>query len=625
LGQRCAIERGRILALAALLVLGMTAAHAQQLTSADMEITPRIETIDGVSVQVVRVPVDNSGVADWKFVNARRPPFVAGRTANFRLEFVNATSGRTIKVSLPETTKPAEPLALAEQRLGAKITECDDVEAGAKCVPTLTIPAGGNKSVTEGLLRTYDANTVIKFSVAFYDELETPSKPSGYLVIDKLFKPAPIDYAFTAVGTVQHLSDAYYGPVADPPAMVPTPYDGKQTHVGKAVAKLGMSYDLGSRANALIDLQIRDGAMGTIKDPDTPPVKPLQYSFTVNGMTGSSLRFGKFDFAVPADGLGVKIHGEGVKARFRWFAVSHVVRRESKEFGANANNEDDRLWMGEVSNVSLDTPVFRSFSTIAVFGEDRTPGRSRSYSTIGGEIPFGFVGLGLDGLAAGYVSQSRPLEASAATKASGSVAMVRLSRVWMQENVAQRSAVVTFARSSGDNPMTPDFEGYTGDTANYALDGSSYLSTIVPRTRLVQVPLLPPPPASTATPLPTTPPELKPEFARRGLQNLSLVHASFTEQKFSPLEALAKLIRIPQGDIESRQTTVRVLRFSSVEAPAKFGAIELQAETLLESPKGVKYTLLYSLIHPTGAMASVLAKKPSRLLAQCTVSFKKGG
>lgn len=62
------------------------------------------------SSSVVNIRVDNTGVSSWKYRNPRNPPLVWDRKEpapeRFRLQFINATSGATVKVTLPQVTVP---------------------------------------------------------------------------------------------------------------------------------------------------------------------------------------------------------------------------------------------------------------------------------------------------------------------------------------------------------------------------------------------------------------------------------------------------------------------------------------------------------------------------------------
>ncbi len=591
------------------------------------------------------IRLDNTGVASWKYRNARNPPWVWDRAtpaaADFKLKFVNSTSGATVKVALPAVAIPAvppgpsgnppalnpsslletppatgpSPVETAQRFFGVKLDACETKDGGVVCTPTLTLAANAEGFVSGLLLANYPPKTVIKFRVTFPFALdsEQPSDQFGYFTLDKELRLSPVSYSLSASGSLALTRDPYFGAegtVIDNAHV----YDGATTSQVKGTGRTALALSLNDWATGTIEMQFKNGAFGK-KDEDLA-VKVNQYNFQVFGFTGTSLKFGKYLFAAPTDGLAINETGEGATARFRWFGVSQIVKRESQAGVADADNDDHKAWLLDASNIAVPTiTALRSLSFYLLEGIDDTPQRERRYDTFGGEAQFVAPAVNVTGTIAYYRSHSRPHAGSPVRHADGTSWLARGSRSWLLNNKPAFTAALTVAQGSGDQSRTSDrYEGYLGETASYAPDGSLFLGSIVPRLGIAPLPFV----------VVDKDGKSKPEFTEKGLTNRRMIGATFSAQTFSPLEWVANLIQIPQKDVESRQTTIRLYQYSPTETVlgTRAGSTELQLEFLLESPKGVKYIVKYTHAFPRGPLEAVFPKEPNALLAQCNISLK---
>jgi hypothetical protein len=515
------------------------------------------------------------------------------------------------------------PMDVAQRAFGVKLDACEAKNGEVFCTPTLTLAPNADGWIDGRLLAKYPAKVVIKFRVTFPFALETeqPSDQFGYFTIDKELQQSPNVALWSASGSISLMRDPFYGPdsvVLDSDYV----YDGARTRQVRGTARTALAFSLGDRASGTIDLQFKNAALGR-KDEDLA-VKANQYNFQVFGFSGTSLKFGKYLFAAPTEGLAINETGEGATVRYRWLGVSHILRRESQAGAADPDDDDHKVWLGDISNVAVPGwSSLRSLSFYGLYGIDNTPGRHRRYDTVGGEASFGLPAVLLTGTVGYYHSRSRPEDGSPVRDAEGSSWLTRVSRSWFQNSKPARTVALTVAGASGDRRDTSDkFEGYLGENAAYAPDGSLFLSGIAPRLRIAGDPLVMV--DQEGNPLLDKNGNTTPEFLEKGLSNRRFAGGTYTDQTFSPLEWLAALLQIPQKDVESRQSTFRVHYYSPAEQilGTRVGTWEMQAEFLLESPKGIKYIVKYSRVFAGGPLEGLFPKEPYALIAQCNVSLK---
>lgn len=181
-------------------------------------------------------------------------------------------------------------------------------------------------------------------------ESEQPADQFGYFSLDKELQESPTVATWTANGSLLLVNEPYYGPDG---TMIDADhrYEGANTEQFRGTARVALSYALGNRATGTIEMQFKNGMLGR-KDEDLA-VKVNQYNFQVFGFTGSSLKFGKYLFAAPTDGLAINETGEGATVRFRWFGLSHILKREGVAGAADPNDDDHKVWLGLVAITQL--------------------------------------------------------------------------------------------------------------------------------------------------------------------------------------------------------------------------------------------------------------------------------
>jgi hypothetical protein len=320
----------------------------------------------------------------------------------------------------------------------------------------------------------------------------------------------------------------------------------------------------------------------------------------VNALNGVSLKFGRYDFAAPTDGIAIRESGDGATLRYRWVGVSHIVKRESATGVADLDNDDQKAWIFEGNNIDLHVPVIRSVSLITVLGIDNKPGSERRYYTSGGEALFGLPDL-FEGQFGYYRSRSKPHNSSV-QEAEGTSWLLRGTHGWFKNHDPLGGMTAVIARGSGDRASTPGrFDGYLGETAAYGGESSIYVGTLVPRLRV----------------------DDDGGFPRRGLVNRRLFGLIGTDQKHSLLEPIPWILRV-RSDVASRLTIVRYLHYGFDEqvGQTRAGSDEWQVETMIEAPKGVKYTVRWARVFPGGPLEALFPDEPWSLLTLVTVALK---
>lgn len=539
-------------------------------------------------------------------------------------EFANLVQEASQSAAQPATVRVPPPTAAqrAELTFGTTFSDCQAADGKVTCTPTLTLAPNAEGWIEGRLLNAYPAKGVVKFRVSFPFALESeqPADPNGYFSLDKELTASPTTATWTASGSLSFVRDPFYGPTGQ---LVDDErrYEGKDTQQFRGTARTALSYSLGNRASGLVELQFKNGIHGR-KDEDLA-VKVNQYNFQAFGFTGTSLKFGKYLFAAPTDGLAINETGEGGTIRYRWFGLSHILKREGADGAADPDDNDHKVWLFDVSNLAIRTRSLRSASFYSVYGMDDTPGRERRYFTVGGEVFFGIPRALLTGTLAYYRSESNPDQGSAVRPAEGSSWLGRVSKSWFEASKPARTFSVTLAGGSGDDRNTTDrYEGYLGETAGFSPDGSHFLGGVSPRLQLEPVTLFVVDKDGNLVLDANGNP--KAEFVDKGLSNRTFLGLTFSDQTFSPLDWIVDALQIPVIDVESRQTTVRLHRYAPTEQVlgTRAASWEGQIELLLESPKGVKYIIKYTHVFARGPLEALFPKEPWVFLAQCNISLK---
>jgi len=393
-------------------------------------------------MRVAVVPLDNTGVASWYYLNPRNPACIRcdgkgkllpAADTPAGVVFDNRTSDRTFSVSL---TLPKD----------AKISQADrslfKCQPGQACTVSRTIPPQNQMLFEDSILSAFN-KSVIRFDVALLGETATITNSRAYLSLIPAFdenrnpqleergsaapsktkvtlsgrrEPAfptippgkgdpPMGQAdnFTPCGKA--LKDAF-DPKTEPAICAAHPFVGDETQQLKGKGSIQITPNLGDRAEASATLGFRNGSFGSTIDK----VGLDEYQVTIFGVNGLSLKAGKADFAVPSNGIAIVESGEGFAYTWRYYTLGHLVRRESAAGTADDGNRDKKDWYFYARSIPLGRSyreeqsrerregnaksntrrtflsLFRSFDAIAVEGEDKDPGST--YRTYGGELFF---------------------------------------------------------------------------------------------------------------------------------------------------------------------------------------------------------------------------------------------
>lgn len=600
------------------------------------------------------IDLDNTGVASWRYRNPRNPPLLFERppanrpdlvafTEQVRITFDNLNAGAPVKVSFGMVVIPGwtgfrpgistaaqdqelkQAIASAETTFGVTLSECETRNGTALyCQPSLSLGAGEKRSIIARLLLGYPEFRAIKFSVSlpFALEAEQPANKDGYVSLDATLRQAPTTATLTASGAVSFAKEPFFGSEGAPLDNEHR-FTGAFTKQAKLTARTALAYAMGDRASAFIELQFKNSALGR-KDEDLA-VKANQYNFQVSSRGGVTFKFGKYLFAAPTEGLAINEVGEGATLRYKWLALSHIVKRESAAGVADGGNDDHYVWLGEITSLKIKRwKAFRAANVYFLRGTDKTTARSRTYSTAGGEMQW-LSPKSVLMTAAYYRSRSSPGDnAVGVTRAEGHAWLGRASRTWHKDKKSTWTLVGTVAGASGDNRATSTrYEGYVGENAAWSPDGSLFLTAASPRLTLHPI-------AFTVVDGDKT----KPEFSTKGLANFRVVAASLTSHTIPVLSTIADMIEnlwkkpeekaaAAKREVVSQQTTWRVQHYrSATPYPKGHGEVwELQFETLLESPKGVKTIVKLSQVLAGRALETAV-RRPWSALAQMIVTLK---
>jgi hypothetical protein len=404
----------------------------------------------GPSMRVVVVPLDDTGVASWRYLNPRNPACIncgpggvplATTDAPAGVAFHNRTLDRTFAVSL---TLPATASISAADEASFKCT------AGQPCKISRSAPAQTTVVFDSAILSLF-VRSVIKFDVSVVGETVTLGNPAAYLsleaAVDAAGKSTLLDRASGA--SIKTVKVSLAGrvdpdipavpkevpvepPPDDPLAFKPCtprlgykpdneplictehPYADGSIQQYRASGSVQLIGNISDRADAAITLGFREGTLGA----DIDKTGLSDYQVSIYGINGLSLKFGKTDFAIPSSGIAVAESGEGFLYTWRFLSLGHVMRRESTAGTPERTNRDKKDWFAQARSLPIgqrwretmrersqaraenrDTralpeinrfyralSIFRSADLIAVRGEDKN--LESVYETFGGEVFF---------------------------------------------------------------------------------------------------------------------------------------------------------------------------------------------------------------------------------------------
>jgi hypothetical protein len=595
-------------------------------------------------MRVAVVPLDDTGVASWRYLNPRNPACIncdpsgkalqASDTGPSGVAFRNRTFDRTFSVSF---TLPA----------GAKLTDADEAtfqcQAGKDCVISRAIPPQNTMLFDIRLFAGF-TKSPIRFDVSLLGESATLANSRAYLslgpALDVNGKPllderpslSPLKTKVTLAGRIDPDLPAVPAKLSDPPEFTPcnsTPakydptlepvlcanhvYDEKEIQQYTAKGTLQITPNLGDRADASATLAFRSGTLGTAIDK----VGIDEYQVNIYGVNGLSLKFGKSDFAVPSNRIAIAESGEGFLYSYQNFSLGHLLRRESRTGTADFRNRDKKDWWVQLRSMSLgqrwrdraeaeekpERPpllltFFRSFDAIALIGKDKEA--NSTYRTIGGEIFFARPGTAPDqttdaattsvynifgGSLAAYRS-SRNFRSSANCLRPEAAPLLRCSDG--RGTVALLSATWTprIDVKPGKSSSTPQTFSVavgvgSGDKPGTGVD-ESYIgeSSSFAPDKLFL--------ASFVAKMNTD----KVTFVSPGLSNKRYLALTYTNNERTLFDLVASLLGV-DGDVNSR-TTIIALRDYRLRYPrnnSRSAAREAGATFQIEVPKGITFTL----------------------------------
>jgi hypothetical protein len=563
------------------------------------------------------VALDNTGIADWDYLNPRRAPLIVQDQWTV-FGFENRTSDRTVVVAVPVNARTASRAgrAAAADR-GLAIEPCKHVD-GQQCA-ILTLAPGTSRALSLDDLVDPD-RPVIRFLVSFFDEDVTPAQTIGYARTSLAAYESPSRTAWGLLAKISGSTDPFLPRDATGAAKRITsdaPFETLATSSMQGLARLNTKPTLGDRADADIDLLFEQAALGG-KDARLPTagapndlnaVSVPKYKFTIYGQDGIQFAFGKFQFL---DTVLLSEGGEGFRFSWRNFGVGRILKRESANNIADVDNHDHDVWIAQANNLLTDNAgSLRSINLTALYGHDRSTSSTsptgvttevpdRTYWTAGAEAFFAVPELHLQGSTGVFHSRRRVDPATAAVP-DGDGTMGYLTATLSvfggkpdaKARTVQRSVGVLLAGGSADGADTPTKnDGYLGESAKFSQD-SLFLAALDP---LIGV---------------------QPAFAPNTLSGKGFLGFTFTDQTFSPLDWIAGLLQIPSTDIVSRRTTLKynAYRYTNLVLGVKHPGDEFGVEFAVETPRGVRVSLAYNRFFTAAGFDSLFPKDPWRLTA----------
>jgi len=537
------------------------------------------------------------------------------------LEFSNYGIDRTLTVTfnIPEPPElaaagmdPAARIKAQEQferSEQVKLGECG-TSPPIKCKLVINVPFGSPKTFRVLLLvprKIIDPNRAfldwwtylsaaqqpITFTVNFFDENATPAESTGYVSLVPLpqLKEPDSKTNWTLSPTISAARDPLVNDTTVLSPENPFPGDVRRTLLG--TARLRLQQTLGGRADAVVDFVFKSGVLGE-KDQSGKVSVPT-YQVNINSIPGLRLSFGRFLFANPAQGIASNDAGEGFRIGFRnKVGVSHIVRRESVDGAPDTTNSDNKLLLFEVNNIAGQRwQVVRGINFLATLGQDRAPKTRHWYGTAGFDTSFSVPESPFGGTFAYYYSERRPRGTELEpliVRGSGHVALGTLTYTLFGEpspkSLVSRKPLMSvrmeLGRGRGDDQDTADRdESYLGESASFNPD-VMFLSTFVGRLQGVGP-------------------------RNKNLSNKTYLALVYQDERFTPLDLVAKVLLIPSRDVASRllRAGLRAYHFSTDLTPgseAHDAGHELFAESMIETPAGVRSSLVIACYQPGKAV-----------------------
>ncbi len=575
------------------------------------DLIPETTTVE----EVVVIPLDNTGVASWLYLNPINPACMTCDNSAMRpLAFENRTSDRSFSVSI-DFPAAVSPALFGE---GCKIDKV--------CKISRTIPPNNATIFDKNVLELVPKGTLLKFKVAFSDEVDKVSNATAYLRVSSADIEDPPDALDTKFATKLGAAlDPFIAAVPDkftdvdanglddvtgfkpcyPPA---TPdkfakdaepalcvgnrvYGGKYARHYTGLARIDLAKTLGRRADISASVNYRTSDFGV---DDGNVVKLSEYGINVFGTNGIHFRFGRTTWANPANSISIFEKGDGYRFNYKYGSITHVVKRESAKSLADADNDDSRSIIGQLKSIPLNrwrgkpsnVPFFRGLKLLdvtAVRGEDKL---SHVYRTLGAEVfytfrsPEKYPWLGtLTGSAAAFKSSRHATTTTVILPRHGEGWVGLFTATWIGKTQKApaggfepvRSYTVQFGKGSSDDTDTEDkSEDYIGEAPTFSGDTllmSTFASKINAKGNTI----------------------LQPSLANKRYLGLQIV-----DNTWSPLEELAKAFRV-EAAVNSKSTTLRIRQYKFgrpvyATTESRDAVSEFSVEFAIEVPKGVRVT-----------------------------------
>ncbi len=474
---------------------------------------------------------------------------------------------------------------------------------------------------------------VLEVKVEFFDERNIVSNNTAYLRVKSRIVEPENATSWKLSGTVgssvrpevdRNLSDGLGGFFT-----TEEPYDDGRNRGFNASAKLVLSQQLGSLARARVVGQFKNGDFG--ESDSSGDFKVPEYEISVFGRQGISLHYGKMNFASPASNIALREVGEGFELRYRGLSLAHLVKRESLSGVADDANDDTDVTLGTFRFKPFRTGPLRFVQATFLDGESHEKDRTAyDHQTFGAEAFLGWLlgekqeppwsatarlayfdsdrevkrveaastpgGDGEEELPASFVTVP---EGSGATWLMD-LSLTRLAALKPgKAPKAARTFSLVMAAGDGDDPNTPEDEGFIGETNAFSPD-LLFLSSLAGSLRdpLVEIPSSEEGGESTF--------RLGTSVIRSGLSNKRYLGGRYVERKragsFSPLHGLAYLLGV--GDeifSEAFTLSVHLYRLDYPIFGSSDAGREIDLKWEIEVPKGVKASLEAGIYSPGDA------------------------
>lgn len=383
---------------------------------------------------LLRIPLDNSGIADWRFLNPRAPGVlpvdptaipgaspVGARIQQresstvvlqrYRVRFVNLTSDRYFVVSFtlrrsdlvgvfqsavaatpPEievnpacgTSPTFDIICHLQANYGDGVSFTDNGD-GETLTVSVTVPPGLPKDV-DALLLAYavsGTSKLIPFEVDFFDQTDDPAYSKGYLALEEI-NPAAANAqqknAFTSnlvTGFTSSYDPCLGGATCDRTkgiglATDQFPFDGEGRRHITGQGQLDLAQNLGSRADMKLSASYKSRDLGSPEVEGTSDAfRVSQFQSNIFATNGMIFTVGRFNFASPSNAIAINETGDGLRLAIRAFAFSYLLRRESNTGLADDHDKDHDIIIGQLNTGLKALGIFRRLNVTAEHGEDR--------------------------------------------------------------------------------------------------------------------------------------------------------------------------------------------------------------------------------------------------------------